>query len=68
MRLTTAAGEPVRMLLDQARAAPAPRSRTLDGRNGAGELVRNGVYLAEIITAFDDGRSARAIRKVVVMR
>jgi hypothetical protein len=39
-----------------------------DGRNGAGSIVLNGVYLAELVVQFDDGSSRRLLRKVAVVR
>jgi hypothetical protein len=44
------------------------QNETWDGRNGRGNVVVNGVYLAEIRVAFDDGSSERHLRKVAVVR
>jgi hypothetical protein len=44
------------------------QNETWDGRNGRGDVVVNGVYLAEIRVAFDDGSSERHLRKVAVVR
>ena len=69
VHVSTLDGEPVRTLLDHSPRPPGMQQRdTWDGRNGAGRLVRNGVYLAEIVTEFDDGQSARVVRKVAVLR
>ena len=52
----------------------APRSAGMqsgdrwDGRNGAGLVVRNGVYVAELTAVYADGRTERSIRKVAVVR
>ena len=69
VRLSTLDGEPVRTLLDRSpRAAGLQQHDAWDGRNGAGRLVRNGVYLAEIVSEFDDGGRERVVRKVAVLR
>jgi hypothetical protein len=69
VRLSTLDGEPVRTLLERSpRAAGVQQSDVWDGRNGAGRLVRNGVYLAEIVTEFDDGGRDRVVHKVAVLR
>ncbi len=39
-----------------------------NGRNGNGDTVRNGVYLAELNVTFEDGTTARFFRKVAVVR
>ena len=39
-----------------------------DGRNGKGQVVRNGVYLAELKVQFESGGSERLLRKVAVVR
>jgi hypothetical protein len=38
------------------------------GRNGLGNAVVNGVYIAELVVDYDDGSSERLIRKVAVVR
>jgi hypothetical protein len=69
VRLSTLDGEPVRTLLERSpRAAGLQQHDAWDGRNGVGRLVRNGVYLAEIVTEFDDGGRDRVVRKVAVLR
>lgn len=69
LRLYTPRGELVRTLLDGA-ALPAGlyQDVTWDGRNGRGDTVRNGVYVAELSVRADDGSSARLRRKVAVVR
>jgi len=69
LKLWTARGKAVRTLLDAA-ALPAGlhQDRAWDGRNGRGETVTNGVYLAEIAVTYDDGTTARSLRKVAVVR
>ena len=58
-----------RTMLD---SAPLPaglyQDQNWDGRNGRGEVVVNGVYLAEILVTFGDGTAQRHIRKVAVVR
>jgi hypothetical protein len=69
LRLLTPHGEPVATLLDGAvRAAGLHQEDRWDGRNGRGEPVFNGVYLAELSVRFDDGASDRLLRKVAVVR
>jgi len=53
---------------DEARAAGLHQSDAWTGRNGAGDLVRNGVYLAEILARYADGATERVVRKVAVVR
>ena len=69
LRLYTPRGELVRTLLDGA-DLPAGLYQDVDwsGRNGRGETVRNGVYVAELKVRFEDGTSARLRRKVAVVR
>jgi hypothetical protein len=62
-------GEPVCTLLDEASLGEGlHQDVTWDGRNGRGSVVRNGVYLAELVVTFDDGGSERRIRKMAVVR
>lgn len=69
LRVFTLRGEPVATLLDGApRSAGLHQSDAWDGRNGNGEVVRNGVYIAELEVRFDDGSSERLRRKVAVTR
>ena len=56
-------------LLD-ATALPAGlfQDETWDGRNGRGETVVNGVYIAELSVDFANGSHERILRKVAVVR
>jgi hypothetical protein len=69
LRLWTTRGESVRTLLD---ASPLEgglhQEIAWDGRNGNGEVVRNGVYVAEILTVYGSGAEERVQRKVAVVR
>ena len=69
LRIVTLGGESVARVLD---AAPRPAGMQSgdrwDGRNGAGLVVRNGVYVAELTAVYADGRTERTIRKVAVVR
>lgn len=69
LRIVTLGGESVAHVLD---AAPRPAGMQSgdrwDGRNGAGLVVRNGVYVAELTAVYADGRTERTIRKVAVVR
>jgi hypothetical protein len=69
LRLWTARGERVRTLLDAA-SLPAGlcQDETWDGRNGSGDTVVNGVYVAELSVDFADGSHERILRKVAVVR
>jgi hypothetical protein len=69
LRIWTPRGEPVLTLLRE-RALPAGLHQDLgwDGRNGKGTVVRNGVYVAELEVAYDDGQRQRLLRKVAVLR
>ncbi len=69
LRVLTPRGEVVRTLLDGAtRAAGQQQSDRWDGRNGRGDVVINGVYVAELEIRFDDGASKRLRRKLAVVR
>lgn len=69
LRIFTARGQPVITLLDDASVGAGPRqSDVWDGRNGRGDVVTNGVYVAEIDVTLDDGRHERVLRKVAVVR
>lgn len=69
LKLWTLRGEEVRTLLESAPlAAGLHQDESWDGRNGRGEVVRNGVYLAEIAVSYDDGTSELLRRKVAVLR
>lgn len=69
LRIFTARGQPVITLLDGAAIGAGPRQADRwDGRNGRGDVVANGVYVAEIDVTLDDGRRERVLRKVAVVR
>jgi hypothetical protein len=69
LRVYTAAGDAIRTLLDGSyRAAGMYEDTHWDGRNGGGQVIRNGVYLAELVADYDDGRHERALRKIAVVR
>jgi hypothetical protein len=62
-------GKKVRTLLDRTPlGAGLHQETTWDGRNGRGDLVVNGVYLAEIQATLDDGSREKAMRKIAVVR
>jgi hypothetical protein len=69
LHLWSARGERVLSVLED---APYPAGQHQDqvwnGRNGRGDVVRNGVYLAEISVIFSDGRTERHLRKIAVVR
>lgn len=69
LRIWTLRGELVRTLLDgDALGSGLRQSEQWDGRNGAGRLVANGVYVAELIVEPDGGPGERLLRKVAVVR
>ena len=69
LRVRSIRGDEVKLLLDGAPlAAGLHQDAAWDGRNGRGDVVRNGVYLAEIGVAYDDGTSEFLRRKVAVVR
>lgn len=69
LRLYTPRGEPVRTVLSaETRGAGLHQDVTWDGRNGNGDPVRNGVYIAEIIVREENGATTTLRRKVAVVR
>jgi hypothetical protein len=69
LRILAANGEPVTTLARNAgRPAGMNQSDLWDGRNGQGNVVRNGVYIAELDVFFDSGARDRVRRKVAVVR
>lgn len=69
LRIWTARGERVLTLLDGAsRAQGLHQDDAWDGRNGHGDVVANGVYVAEIVVKLAGGESRRLLRKVAVVR
>lgn len=69
LRLFTARGEMVVTVVDaERRTAGLHQDDAWDGRNGRGAVVRNGVYIAEIVVEFDGGERRTLRRKVAVVR
>jgi hypothetical protein len=69
LRIWTPRGERVTSLLEDApRAAGLHQSDVWDGRNGRGDVVANGVYVAELIVHLDGGGGQRLLRKLAVVR
>ena len=69
LKVWTLRGEIVRSVLENAPlAAGLHQEASWDGRNGRGDVVRNGVYLAEIAVAYVDGTSETLRRRVAVVR
>lgn len=69
LRIRTPRGDAVATLLDdQALAVGLHQDLDWDGRNGRGTVVRNGVYLAELVVRYPDGGSDLLRRKVAVVR
>jgi len=68
LAIWTPRGERVATLLERAdRPGGFQQSDTWDGKNGAGQRVMNGVYIAEL-TVESEGRTERVRRKVAVVR
>lgn len=69
IRIYTPHGEPVATLLEaQARASGLHQDDRWDGRNGRGQSVYNGVYVARLEVRYDDGTSDQLMRKLAVVR
>ena len=69
LRILTPHSEPVLTLVrDATRPQGMNQSDVWDGRNGSGDVVRNGVYVAELSVAYDNGAHRRLVRKVAVVR
>jgi hypothetical protein len=69
LRILTPHSEPVATVLRDAPRSPGMNQTDVwDGRNGSGDVVRNGVYVAELSVAYDNGTSERLLRKVAVVR
>ena len=65
----TSRGESVTTLLsNKSLAAGLYQDLVWDGRNGRGQAVHNGVYLAELKVQYQGGGSERLLRKVAVVR
>ena len=69
LRLLTPHGEPVATLVaGEALDAGLHQDDVWTGLNGRGLVVRNGVYIAELVAEFTDGARERVLRKVAVLR
>jgi len=69
LRVYTPRGELVRTLLSaERRDVGLHQDVAWDGRNGRGDTVRNGVYIAEIVVRASDGGTTTLRRKVAVVR
>ncbi len=69
LRVLDARGDVVVTLADgAARPAGLAQQDHWDGRNGRGDVVVNGVYVAELTVRYDDGGGEHAWRKVMVVR
>ena len=69
LRVLTARGAPVVTLLSGVeRSAGQQQGDHWDGRNGRGDVVVNGVYVAELEIHFDDGTHRLLRRKLAVVR
>jgi hypothetical protein len=69
LRIRTLRGELVRTLLEHvAFGAGLRQTDQWDGRNGQGQVVMNGVYVAELLVEPDGGPAERVLRKVAVVR
>jgi hypothetical protein len=69
LKIWTPRGESVITLLsDESLGDGLYQDLAWDGRNGRGQAVRNGVYLAELKVQYESGASERLLRKVAVVR
>ncbi len=69
LKIWTPRGDLVATLAEGSGRAPGlSQADVWDGRNGRGQTVRNGVYVAELVVDYDDGSQARVLRKVAVVR
>lgn len=68
LRVYAADGGEVATLLDAAPRGAGLDNLTWDGRNGRGDVVRNGVYVAWLKAELDDGGSTTLTRRIVVVR
>jgi len=69
LKIWTVRGEAVFTVLQDAYcSAGLHQNLHWDGRNGRGNAVLNGVYIAELAVQFDDGSKGRLFRKVAVVR
>jgi hypothetical protein len=69
LKILSPRGESVISLLEETPLGSGlHQSNPWDGRNGRGQTVVNGVYLAMLSVVFEDGTSERIMRKVAVVR
>jgi hypothetical protein len=69
LKILSPRGESVISLLEETPLGSGlHQSNMWDGRNGRGQTVVNGVYLAMLSVVFEDGTSERIMRKVAVVR
>jgi hypothetical protein len=69
LRIWTPSGQRVATVVDRDhRTAGLQQSDAWTGRNGVGDVVRNGVYVAELVARYDDGSGERVLRKVAIVR
>ena len=69
LEILTARGDGViTVLRDEAKSPGLHQEDTWDGRNGRGETVYNGVYIARLTARYEDGTSESLMRKMAVVR
>ena len=68
LRLWTLLGDRVATLFQGELRGGLHQEIRWDGRNGRGDVVANGSYLAELTVGFEDGTEQRIRRKVAVAR
>lgn len=69
LRIYSMRGERVVTVVDgERRLAGMQQNDLWDGRNGTGDVVRNGVYLAQLSVEYGDGQSKEIYRKIAVVR
>jgi len=69
LRIFTSRGERVVTIVqDATRGAGLQQVDVWNGRNGRGNVVTNGVYVAELVVKLDGGGNHRLLRKVAVVR
>ena len=69
IHILTPHGESVATPLEDAtRSSGLHQSDRWNGRNGRGQPVYNGIYVAELDVRYDNGTSDRILRKLAVVR
>jgi hypothetical protein len=69
LKIITPRGETIKTVIDnEQRSGELHQDDAWDGRNGKGDAVRNGVYIAELSVHYTDGEQERILRKVAVVR